>query len=39
MLEKFRRKRIMKDGEIGKTYEFPSILTLHTSEDYIKDWI
>ncbi len=29
----------MKNGVIGKTYEFPSLLTLHTSEEYIKNWI
>ncbi len=37
--DKFKRKRIMKNGETGKTYEFPSLLNLHTTEDYIKDWI
>jgi hypothetical protein len=39
MEEKFKKKRLLKNGEIGKTYEFPSLLTLHTSEEYIKDWI
>lgn len=26
----FRRKKILKSGFEGKTYEFPSTLTLHT---------
>ena len=39
MEEKFKKKRLLKNGETGKTYEFPSLLTLHTTEEYIKAWI
>lgn len=31
MEQKFKRKRVLKDGVEGKTYEYPSLLTLHTS--------
>ena len=35
----FMRKKLLKSGEVGKTYEFPSVLTLHTSPEYIHDWV
>ena len=28
----FKRKKILKTGEAGKIYEFPTTLTLHTNE-------
>ena len=35
----FMRKKTLKSGASGKTYEFPSTLTLHTSSRYIHDWV
>lgn len=35
----FKRKKILKSGEVGKTYEFPTTLTMYTSEEHIKKWI
>lgn len=35
----FMRKKTLKSGETGKTFEFPSTLTLHTSPKYIHDWV
>ena len=33
------RKKVLKSGVAGKTYEFPSTLTLHTSPELIGKWI
>ena len=35
----FRRRKILKNGEEGKIYEFPTTLTLHTSDEHIKKWV
>ena len=39
MEQLFMRKKTLKSGASGKTYEFPSTLTLHTSSQYIHDWV
>lgn len=35
----FARKKILKSGVEGKIYEFPTTLTLHTSDSHIEKWI
>ena len=35
----FMRKRILKSGEEGKTWEVPSLIELHTSEKTVVDWV
>lgn len=35
----FARKKVLKTGEVGKIYEFPTTLTLHTTEKYIQKWV
>lgn len=35
----FGRKRILKNGNEGITYEYPNTLTLHTNKEYLPKWI
>lgn len=35
----FARKKILKNGQEGKLYEFPDIIEIHTSEELIHQWI
>lgn len=35
----FARKKILKNGKIGKLYEFPNIMELHTSAETVEKWI
>ena len=35
----FGRKRTLKSGGEGITYEYPTTLTLHTNKQYIEKWI
>ena len=35
----FGRKRVLKSGAQGITYEYPTTLTLHTNAEYLKDWV
>lgn len=39
MDEIFKRKRVLKSGDNGVSYEYPNILTLHTNIEYLKRWI
>jgi hypothetical protein len=39
MDELFKRKRVLKSGGDGVSYEFPNTLTLHTNVEYLKRWI
>ena len=32
-------KKILNNGVVGKTYEYPNLITLHTNEEFIKSWI
>lgn len=35
----FARKKILKNGTEGKTYEFPTTLTMHTTENCLDKWV
>ncbi len=35
----FARRRILKNGKEGKTFEVPSIIELHTDLKLVKKWI
>lgn len=35
----FRRRKILKSGEEGASYEYPTTLTLHTNIEYLKSWV
>lgn len=39
MKKLFARPRVLKNGTIGKTFEYPSIIEMHTDEKLIKDWV
>ena len=35
----FAKKKILRDGSEGKSIEYPSIIEMHTKEEYISDWV
>lgn len=39
MTKIFSRRRVLKSGELGKTFEMPSIVELHTSDKTIEKWV
>jgi hypothetical protein len=39
MDEIFKRKRVLKSGDDGISYEYPNTLTLHTNIEFLKKWI
>ena len=39
MEDLFRRRRVLKSGGEGTSYEYPNTLTLHTNFEYLKQWI
>lgn len=39
MTKIFSRRRKLKNGELGKTIEMPSIIELHTSPETIQKWV
>ncbi len=39
MTKIFSRRRVLKNGALGKTFEMPSIVELHTSPQTIQKWV
>ena len=39
MKQLFAKKKSLKTGETGRTYEFPTIIRMHTDPELIEKWI
>lgn len=35
----FKRRKILKSGGEGVSYEYPTTLTLHTNIEYMRRWV